>query len=131
MPDPTLAEIDAALKVCERATVGPWRVDPRMQLNENYTAATGPWHLTAGRECLGVKEAENDAEFIALARDLLPRALRALRERHEDAERLDGGLLDYLESQGVVSIYLADRQINPGSMSLRAAIAEDRAKEGK
>ena len=79
----TRAEILAALKVCEKATKGPWvdyyggepqQIGSRVALKEVCDNVRLP----------------GDRAFICLARTVLPKALRALLERAEDSDLLDG-----------------------------------------
>ena len=93
---PTRAELLEALKVCERVTPRhiPTRVLPVINPD-------GWWHCDHGggedtaepRGDIIARYAPNrkgDAEFDQAARTLLPRCIRALLERAEDTELIDG-----------------------------------------
>jgi len=75
-------EIREALQVCEQATPGPW-VTHKGRLYE--------WRIVSDGEAIVDAEEEQDARFIALARDLLPRVLaevQAQRARIAQIEQL-------------------------------------------
>ena len=80
----TRSEIEAALAVCEKATPGPWEWD-----TDKHEAIYGPmdfeerWAVIDIGVVPGDPEShlflrDNDADFIASARTLLPHVLRAL-----------------------------------------------------
>lgn len=115
----TLAKIDAGLKVCEEATAGRWEYDAA-----EVRALEG--HFPFGEIIVDANDGvlhEDDGNFIALARTLLPRALAELRERAVDTERLDW-LAEYsvrIVGNGHPNGMPNDFE-NYGRISLRAAI---------
>lgn len=74
--DPPLTEADlrAAEERCERATPGPWEIDPNA---EDRTDVLSPSQQCA--ICYVPDEDSKDGAFIAAARTDLPRALREIR----------------------------------------------------
>lgn len=68
-------EITAALALCDQATPGPWKALTK----EQFYGGDNKWHF--------YKETENSI-FIETARELLPKALLALRELHLGLEDL-------------------------------------------
>jgi hypothetical protein len=110
----TPEEIEAALKMCEKATQAPWLVRTEGTLTARGPAvyAPGPYYdddsefvvaecgvteirpLTTRRwkRAPGAERIRDNAALIAIARDLLPRALRELQQRHEDTDRLEDEL---------------------------------------
>lgn len=82
----TLAEIDAALKVCEAATPGPWHLHHRHVLAgpESDEIDGLGWDWTDGAsppdpQLRGAFSRFSDVRFLMLARTLLPRAILNLK----------------------------------------------------
>ena len=97
--DPTRAELEAALKVCERATAGPWvHIESRYHaqsqsvqsaevLKESDDLLARPLFTGWAWKPGGHRDARPNADFIALARTLLPKCIAALLERETDGSR--------------------------------------------
>ena len=85
-----LQEIDAALAICEKATVGPWSVNQheqhggvrpikRASICAQWANDKSETLLVAVVNCDRQKTIEADAAFIASARTVCPTALRCLK----------------------------------------------------
>lgn len=105
MPDITKSELQHWREVCEKATPGPWRVDksdsPRANGEPRVDGIDGPEHTVdygMGPEIESQRIVETDsgvygpcwpdAQFIALARTALPRAIERIEELERENERL-------------------------------------------
>jgi hypothetical protein len=103
----TDAEIAAALDLCARATSGPTQIDwHNLRLLRGGSVVASLHPMRDARACDGGRDEAVDAELeaLAMARDILPRALGEIRrtramasERHEEAVRVAMGGCDATE----------------------------------
>ena len=100
-PKLTPDEIAAGLEVCEAATEGPWEARTRgyENLDPDPDDKWDAIHYGIGPDCpvkytrhtiiTNSKQAAADADFIFLARDLLPRALHELQDANDRIAELE------------------------------------------
>ena len=89
----TLEEFEA---ICEKATPGPW-VSKRGAIkigNECDHTVSGPHAMLRG----GVSCHQNDAQFIAACRTMVPRMIKALKDGKELVKHLDREKARWIES---------------------------------
>lgn len=76
-----LAEIDAALAICEKATAGPWAT--KLSVGDYNVKVTNIWTNIVGKRIGAIThknpDHESNATFIASARTVCPKSLRCLK----------------------------------------------------
>jgi len=70
------AERNALRTLANAATPGPWNSSPSYMCNENYVAGCSPWVIAVSDDAAeDTKQAVADAQFIAAAREAIPKLL--------------------------------------------------------
>jgi hypothetical protein len=87
-------DLDAVRRLCDQATLGPWDITRDLDDVENTTIrAAAAWFVEYGHRQYGVRPIaqlaegnlnEADAEFIAAARELVPRMAVELEQARAD-----------------------------------------------
>lgn len=76
-----LAEIDAALAICEKASAGPWAT--KLSVGDYNVKVTNIWTNIVGKRIGAIThknpDHESNATFIASARTVCPKSLRCLK----------------------------------------------------